>query len=200
VDTSETSTDSTYHLLADDAFRLEICYLLTDGTYAAEPLLYQTPASWTGGTFYTSNSGPPSTSLCAPSYAAGSRWYDTDAQRGYICLNAAANQAVWKAAGWQDVSAIIVTIAVMDLPDRTIFTAMQKDLNNVASLLGKAEDNNNAVTNNGTPLGNLRSSPPILPSQNWQYVMNTGGLNTVLPARAAGAVRVYQRYFNLNSP
>ena len=198
VDLTAAATDPNYHVLAEDVFRFEICYLLSDGSYSTQPLLYQTPTAWTGGTFYVSQAGAPSGASGASTYSAGSRWYDTDAKRGYVCLNATVDNAVWKAAGWQDVAAVVVTIAVVDTADRTVLTAASRQIGTLAALLGKAQDN--AQTGTSTPLGNLQSIPHVLPTQNWQAVVNSSAMTSVLPAKAAGAVRVYQRYFKVSFP
>jgi type II secretory pathway pseudopilin PulG len=183
---SANSNDANYHVLADGVFRIEICYLLKDGSYSTAPVLYNNPTTWGGGNFYNTAGGPPTPSDASTGvglgYQAGSRWYDSSAKRGYICQNATPGKAVWKAIGWQDVSAIIVTIAVMDQADLTILSGANKHISDVAPKFVKAQD---------------RST--TLPAQNWQTAVDSGSLNALLPAKAAAGIRIYQRYFNVNS-
>jgi prepilin-type N-terminal cleavage/methylation domain-containing protein len=117
--TSATATDSSYHVLSDDIFRIEFCYQLKDGTYSTEPILFTKPADWCDGTFYTTAENAPTNLNGFPTYSIGSRWYDTSAKRGYICTTSgSSNLAVWRFIGWKDVSAIVVTIATIDTANR----------------------------------------------------------------------------------
>jgi len=191
--------DDNFHVLGEGVFRIEFCFLLKDGTYSINPILTQTPASWSGGTFFNSATQPPTASDGAPTYSVGSRWFDSSAHRCYICLQPTSGAAIWKNLGWQDVAAVIVTIATLDLDNRNLVKSASKNLSDAAALLAKARDDSSAGSS-PTTMGNLRSSPAVLPAQNWQKAISAGDLKNVLPARAAAAVRVYQRQFYLDQP
>ncbi len=50
---ASTSTDTNFHVLSEDVFRLEFCYQLRDGTYSSQPVLYTAPLGWNAGaTFF----------------------------------------------------------------------------------------------------------------------------------------------------
>ncbi|XHR29750.1 MAG: type II secretion system protein J [Chthoniobacteraceae bacterium] len=187
---SSTSTDTSYHVLGANIFRIEFCYQLTDGTYSTEPILYTPPSTWSNGTFYYATTNPPSSSNGAPTYSVGSRWYDTNANRGYICQSTTSDTsslAVWRSIGWEDVSAVVVTIATLDTTNRTRISSMGKDLGNAVLALPKVQKTD------------LQGTAPTLPAQQWLKKIEDGELATVMPQKAASAVRVYQRYFYLHS-
>ena len=192
-----TSTDVNFpdfHVLGEDVFRMEFCYQLKDGTCSSEPALYTAPTTWGSGTFFHAAAGAPSSGDGAPNYAVGSRWYDSSAQRAYVCTSVSAgttaDQAVWRAAGWQDVSALIVTIATMDEISRALVKSTGKDLQSVAKALP-------------TVIGTDPSKPAIaataLAAQQWLAVINGGTLATLIPKRTIAALRVYQRYLYLDA-
>jgi hypothetical protein len=100
--------------------------------------------------------------------------------------------------GMQDVSAIIVTIALLDDASRL--------------LVPQGRD---PVTNQGIPeLGPMgaelldftepaagSTTPPVLPATQWQsaIISSTFASQASVPQRVAAAVHVYQRYFYLNN-
>jgi len=83
-------------------------------------------------------------------------------------------------SGMQDVSAILVDIAVIDPKSRVLLTDSQ-----VTTLAG-----NTILTDYaGEPPGQLRA--------NWQTALNA---NTSLPRPAVSGIRLYERYFYLSPP
>jgi hypothetical protein len=123
-------------------------------------------------------------------YAAGSRWYDTMNQIGYICLDASPNAAVWHEIGLQDISAIVVTIAVMD---------------NQGLILLKKKGTLNTVM--PTLEAQLADGTSSAVAQTWQTaltpVSGTGvspvATATGIPQAIISQIRVYQRYFYVNN-
>ncbi len=84
--------------------------------------------------------------------------------------------------GFQDVSAIVVAIAILDTTSRKMIT----NTANIANLAG-------ALGESGT------SGPP---AQGWESAINTSSFYssvTGVPQAAAQQVRIYQRYFYLNT-
>ncbi|XHR29778.1 MAG: type II secretion system protein J [Chthoniobacteraceae bacterium] len=187
------SSTNNFHVIGESVFRMDVCFFLKDGTISTLPVLSSTPSGWeaqnSSATFSATNQNlPPGTSNGAPTYAVGSRWCATDSTtgkiQGFICINDTQNQAVWNPIGWKDVNAIIVTIAVLDKANSTILHSLGKDLSQAASSLP-------AFTNGDT----------LLPMQTWTTAINSGALATSadLPKKISGAIRVYQRFYYLNS-
>jgi Tfp pilus assembly protein PilV len=173
-------TDPDFHVLGDLTYRLEISFLLTDGTISTKPVLSATPSTWgTGPQFFTSSATTPGltndgNSSNSPYYTVGSRWYDTANSRGYICTSAQTGAAQWSPIGTQDISAVIVAIAILDANTR-------KTVTSTSQLVGALPD-----SVDGTPI-----------SQTWDsssYLSSSG-----LPRLAASQIRIYQRYFYLNN-
>jgi len=174
-------TDPDYHVLSDQAYRLEIAFLLADGTTSTIPVT--NPATSTNN---LGASGPPGTgSDTTQHYTPGSRWFDTSAGgRGYICTNATAGAAVWNPIGIKDVSAVIVTIAILDLNSR-------KTITNTASMVGALRD----------PIATDFATFPVnVMAQSWATIVNSGSFaaSSDIPKVAASQVRIYQRYFYIN--
>jgi len=154
-------TDSDYHVLSDQAFRLEFVFLLTDGTVSTIPVT--NPGTATN--LLTAVSDPTTTCDSAAGYAVGSRWFNATTGRGYICTSAAAGAAAWNPIGIQDISAIIVGIAILDSNSRKIvsFTSTV-----AASMIGALTD---PAPSNPTT-GGLGTSP-VLMAQTWQNAINS---------------------------
>ena len=164
-----------YHVLGDLVYRMEIQFLLTDGTLSNIPVTNPAPVSANN----LSASGLPTVSNGSPNYAPGSRWFDTSASRGYICASAAPGAAVWNPIGVQDISAIVVTLAVLDSNSRKIITG--------------------DIT--GVPLVDAVDATPV--AKTWMAAINNSASfasASGIPQAAAAQVRIYQRTFYLNNP
>jgi len=176
------SEDLDYHVIGDQVFRFEYCFLLNDGTYSNYPVknLSGLPATITAGA--PNNTYKP----------VGTRWFDTDAGRAYVCTSQSADGAnsIWRSAGLQDVSAIVVAIAILDQTSRKIVT----DMTSLPSLFQDPDEN-----------ADLKVSTPnqaVLMEQKWKTAMESPNFvrNAGIPVAAAGQIKIYQRYFYLNSP
>jgi hypothetical protein len=180
--------DSCYSVLGPQTFRLEICYLLRDGTLSTIPVLSVPPPQWSGATFYTSgsfNTTAASGYDVGHGFAPGSRWYDSDAGRAYICLSAAGGAAVWSEAGVHDITAFVVTLGLLDAQSRKTLTNGGGGIN-LASLV-------NAL---GDPAqGALQ--PTALPAAVWNVALHGANFaqQSGLPRASAARVYVYQRLF-----
>lgn len=179
--------DTDYHLLSDQTYRMEIAFLLSNGTVSAKPIL-----SGSGINYTSSASDPPSTTTgTAPTYPAGARWFNTSINQGYICTSAANITSAtswtltWNRIGIQDVNAIIVAIAILDTTSREILT-------NTSSMVNVLTDPSDS---------DLASSPPILMAQTWSNIINstTFAQSAGIPQSAASQIRIYQRYFYINN-
>jgi prepilin-type N-terminal cleavage/methylation domain-containing protein len=189
-------TDPDYHVLSDQAYRLEIAFLLNDGTTSTIPVI--NPALTPSGVVISGTSSvnnltatnPPTVNSDSASddgngrFTPGSRWFNTATCKGYICANASPGAAVWNQIGLQDVSAVIVAIALLDTNSRKIVT-------NTTSMAGALRD---PVSTDFT------ASPPQLMAQTWTSAINSGtfAASSGIPRTAASQVRVYQRYFYIN--
>ena len=167
--------DSDYFTLGDLTYRMEIMFLLSDGTLSTKPVT--NPGTTTN--FLTASAPPTASSDSANTdghgpFAIGSRWYDTTGRRGYICTSATATAAQWSTIGIQDISAVVVGLAMLDGNSLKIVT-------NSSQMIGALPD---AV--DGTPV-----------AQTWAgstYLTTSG-----LPNAAADQIRLYQRYFFINN-
>jgi prepilin-type N-terminal cleavage/methylation domain-containing protein len=183
-DNSRAETD--YHVIGDQIFRFEYCFLLNDGTYANYPVKNY------NGLNAIARAGAPTSGDNEP---VGTRWFDTNAGRAYVCqsrtVDADGNmQPVWRSAGLQDVSAIVVAIAILDQASRKIVT-------NMAPLPALFDDpSDNDLDGGGRP------DQALLMEQKWKNLINTPGFarNAGIPVAAAGQIKIYQRYFYLNNP
>jgi prepilin-type N-terminal cleavage/methylation domain-containing protein len=166
--------DPDYHVLGDQVYRMEIAFLLTNGTTSNYPVT--NPANTTNN---LTASGPPSASSDnTQQYSNGSRWYDNSAGRAYICTNATTNGAVWVPLGIKDVSAIIVAIALLDDTSREMV-------------------NYSSTTASSMISGLPDSNPPVLMAQSWLAAVQSGSAG-VTSTLAASQIRIYQNYFYLN--
>jgi prepilin-type N-terminal cleavage/methylation domain-containing protein len=194
--TSDAFDPPFYRLIGSQVFRFEYSFQLRDGTESGIPVMNAATAS-DPNNVPTSNltaTSPPAASNDSTAggggYAAGSRWYDTMNQIGYICLDASPNAAVWHEIGLQDISAIVVTIAVMD---------------NQGLILLKKKGTLNTVM--PTLEAQLADGTSSAVAQTWQTaltpVSGTGvspvATATGIPQAIISQIRVYQRYFYVNN-
>lgn len=194
-----------YHSLGDQVFRFEYCFLLKDGTYSNVPVMTSN-----GLRYNTAGSGPPtpindnsdtatgSAGTSSTNYGAGSRWFDSTNGRAFICVNPAKSNAVWAPLGTQDISAVVVGIALLDRNSRKSITTASIYNN----LPGFFADSLQTTTSTGVSLSaNPTTTSPILMQQNWQTTIDHAGFAAAanLPASAAGHIRIFQRYFYLNA-
>lgn len=173
----QNSTDANFRVLAKGVFRMEVCYLLKDGTYSTIPVMENNGID-------PSQSGAP-TKMGDP--VAGTRHFSTEQQRGYICESSADGAAIWRVAGLKDVRAIVVTIAVVDSKTRTILDSLSGDV------LQQAAESLPDVDN-----ADLRNQPPKLPADVWQESIDKLRLGGV-PEQFVSAIKIYQRFFYLDS-
>jgi hypothetical protein len=207
-------SDTDYHVLAAQVFRLELCYLLkpvllNSGVYQAAAYAGVPVANPTDRTNNLTATAPPAATDDAGSgYVAGSRWYDVPDSRGYQCINNTSGAAVWKTLGVQDVAGIVVAIAVLDPASTKILPTTSVTLNgaqvttpNLSTLIGALADlplANTAAANNTVP--DLTLSPQRLMAEAWnnEIATPTFAQTAGIPAAAAAQVRIYQRCFPLN--
>jgi prepilin-type N-terminal cleavage/methylation domain-containing protein len=168
-----------YHTIGEQVFRLEICFLLTDGTIALKPVT--NPSSVTNN--LAAARAPTASDDSAAGYAVGSRWYDTANSRGYVCARVTKGSAVWSPIGVRDVAAVIVAIAVLDPKSQ----ALASPSGAWVSALGDLEE------------ADLAAAPYSLMAAKWLNAVTGPGFAaaTGMPKSVAGQVRVYQRYFYL---
>ena len=162
-------TDKDYHVLSDTVYRMEISFLLTDGTVSTMPVT--NPSTTTNN--LAASAAPTVAADRSAGYSAGSRWLNTTTGRGYICTDATTGAAVWNPIGVQDVSAIIVAIALLDNTSRKIVVRYDSM---------------------ATALPDAVGSTPI--AKTWMsgnYLTGSG-----IPQAAASQLRIYQRTFYLN--
>ncbi|MDD5349047.1 MAG: prepilin-type N-terminal cleavage/methylation domain-containing protein [Chthoniobacteraceae bacterium] len=174
-----------WDVIGDQVIRMECCLLLKDGTFSAIPVTK--PKGGSGAITYVAADAPPTAADDAGrGYAAGWRWYDQTHRVGYICKNASSGSAVWSPLGLQDVSAVIVAIAVID--GRSRLLASTEALSRFSAALPDFDPGNLSTD----PSGN-----PRLMSVLWQEAVNQPSFarQMGLPASAASGVRIYQRYF-----
>lgn len=192
-------TDPDFHVLAEEAYRLEIAFLLTDGTVSSMPILSGTSTSgppWpaSGPAFFNLTSSDPGVmddgnTLHGKYYAAGSRWYNTSSNQGYICADPTPGAAAWNRIGVQDISAIIVGIAILDSGSRNLIS--NSNGSTYSSMVSALAD-----TPANTTLSDTALMAPV-----WLGAVTSGSFaaSCGISQAAASQVRVYQRYFYLAS-
>ena len=179
--TYTTGTSTCYHVMADQVFRMEICFQVKEvtasGTTGAVYSNYPVAVA-TGTNTTTINSGTPSGGK------SGDRWYDTQNSRAYLCTGANSATAVWRPNGLKDVVSIVVTIAILDNTSRKITGG---NLSNLVTLFTDPTAADLAAAQ--------------LPAQTWQAALQTALKNNSagIPKAAAGQIRIYQRHFYLNN-
>jgi len=166
--------DQDYHVLSDTVYRMEISFLLTDGTVSTTPVT--NPSTTTNN--LAASADPTVNTDRSAGYSVGSRWLNTTTGRGYICTNATAGAAVWNPIGVQDVSAVTVAIALLDNTSRKIVASYD----NMASALPDASGATPIAKTWGS--GNYGSG---------NYLTDSG-----IPPAAVSQLRIYQRTFSLN--
>jgi hypothetical protein len=210
------STDTSYRSVGTQVFRFEYAFQLKDGTYSDKPVM--TPNASTNGlpnSFLTAIKHPLPTDDSANTagdgaFAIGSRWWDTTNHIGYICLDPTASYAVWHEIGVQDVAAIIVTIAVIDKQGLAFVNANGTTSANLSNIAAQLPDYNATTATPSASNGALTGNPAYLldPTQTtgWAYALLPGnGVSTAaigsitLPQSMISQIRLYQRYFYLNS-
>ncbi|MEI6491031.1 MAG: prepilin-type N-terminal cleavage/methylation domain-containing protein [Verrucomicrobiota bacterium] len=161
--------DQDYHVLSDTVYRMELAFLLTDGTVSTMPVT--NPSTSTNN--LAASAAPTVTADRSAGYTPGSRWFNTATSRGYICTDATTGAAVWNPIGVQDVSAVIVAIALLDNTSRKIIAGYDSM---------------------ATALPDAAGSTPIAKTwKNGNYLTGSG-----IPQAAASQLRIYQRTFYLN--
>jgi prepilin-type N-terminal cleavage/methylation domain-containing protein len=204
--------DPGYNVLGSQVFRFEFSFLLKDGSQSDLPViqtLSSNPNYPNGVPTYATTTTPPTGQKDAnssPIYFVGSRLYDTTNHVAYICTNAGVlgtpGYAVWKELGTQDISAIIITIATLDNSGRYFIKSTN---NNDSSLIGTiAQQLPKWVGTSGQM--NKTAADDLVNS--WTTVINpaTAGAQSKLASVVSGVpqnilsrIRVYQRFFYLNT-
>ena len=167
-------SDSSFQVLGELAYRMEIQFLLTDGTISNQPILTNQPANWPAGPrFYIATSSDPRPA--SGTYTTGSRWFNTSTQRGYLCTSPSSTAAVWTPIGMHDVSAIVVTLAILDGGSRKIIPS--------------------SATISGSPLVDSVDGSYIGSSWTQAITNSTFATQTGIPKASASQVRIFQRCF-----
>lgn len=155
-----------YHVLCEGVFRFELGFLLKDGSFAEFPMnVDENPASET-----------------LPGYR---RWtsslYHSFPE---VSVPDGPGNVVFRPLGWQDVAAVVVTMAVIDPVSGNRIAPADLD----------------TAANN---LPNASASPDpadlTLPAMEWNNALNTPE-SLGVPQTTQNAIRIYQRVFFLNSP
>lgn len=177
---SYSGTDSDYHVVNDQVFRLEYCFQLKNGTYSTT---YYNP------TFTNQLGGvrpPAATDDVNLGYKVGSWWNYNYVD--YVCTNNAAGAATWAVSDQRlkNVSAIVVALGILDTNSRKMTTS----LTSLATAFADPADSSSE----------LAKSPPVLMAETWRTKLNSVGFATVagIPQSAASQVRIYQRAFYLS--
>jgi prepilin-type N-terminal cleavage/methylation domain-containing protein len=204
--------DPDYHVLGDQIFRFEYCFLLKDGTYSDYPAEANANNVPSGAVPLILVSKPPSVNddgsntASDGTVAIGTRWVDQNAGRAYICTSAITKSATWQALGVRDVAAVVVAIALLDRNSRNLIFSLGGSVSGLPNIF---PDSGLTPTGTGTGIANIPASGVTLMLQNWNSLIagssfvGTVASKTGIPAGAATGVAshisVYQRYFYLNS-
>lgn len=172
-----------FHVLGEDIFRLEICYQMVDGTFSNVPVT-QSPGILNQ---LNASGAPTAGDDASKNYQPGSRWFDQTNARGYRCLSSAEGAAVWRPTGVDDISGVVIAIAVLDNASREIAKSN-------LTLAGQSLPD--------TDRAKLILTPPVLASSVWGETLRDPDFarKANIPHAAAANIRVYQRIFGLGGP
>ena len=179
-------TNSDYfHVLSDQVFRMETCFLLKKGTYA----LSGTSVT-TGTTGYSNAPTAISIGASKPQFVTSNYF------NGTTSPDLAGNVYGFP----PDLAGIVVTIALLDNTSRKILTGSQ-----LAQIAATLTDSLSGSTTVGAVYSKPGvSSQPQLPAQAWQNTINAsafqGSFNPAIPRTALSQIRIYQRIFYFNTP
>ena len=157
--------DPNYHVLCNGIFRFEITFLLRDGTYSTYPSLQNGSLTISGSDKVGKRQWPEGQTSGANALCMG--------------LDSSGNQ-IWRGLGWRDVSAVIVSIAVIDDTSRKIVASSE-----LAGVVNKFGD----TTGFGIP-------PDRLPMAQWSDKIKPDLLDA---KKAVAGIRIYQRAFYLST-
>jgi prepilin-type N-terminal cleavage/methylation domain-containing protein len=176
-------TDAAYQTLGPLVLRMEFCFLLTDGTFSDKPV--QTAAGLKN--VLDATAAPTATDDESNGYAIGSRWFDTQSCRGYICTVATPGAALWKPLGTQDVAAMVVGLVILDTKSR--------QLAETAGGLAAIGETFSDVT-----ASDLAAATPVLMRKKWNRELADEAFarNAGIPQAVAAHLRIYQSFFYLN--
>jgi prepilin-type N-terminal cleavage/methylation domain-containing protein len=209
-DPDYSGTDSDFDTLANQVFRMEFCFQVRDlapgangGTaFSNFPVAVYTDTNNQSTQLNVTNiqSGDPAVSGSAGHV--GDRWYNYRDNRAFELTGYTAptptgganpqGTTTWSPIGLSDVTAIVVTIAVMDSNSRKILSKDQ--LASAASYLPKFD--------NGRLPPSIPATSPELMATLWQQAIDSQetpfAQQAGIPQSAAGQIRIYQRFFYLN--
>jgi prepilin-type N-terminal cleavage/methylation domain-containing protein len=189
--------DTSYHPLGSNVFRLEYSFQLKDGTQSNIPVMLKATAQNANGVFSSNtSSGPPTSSADSSSgYAAGSRWYDSTDQIGYICVDPTAGLAVWHEIGIQDISAVVVTIAVMGDQGMAFVKNAKISWPTIVQQFAPSPD----PTNDPDPAKDTVTTwtSAITPAAGGGKSAVSSATN--IPQTMVSQIRIYQRFFYINN-
>jgi hypothetical protein len=206
------SQDTAYSTVGSQVFRFEYSFQLKDGTMSDKPVMAAATSNNPNGipvSYLAATQRPLPTDDSANTngdgiFTVGARWWDTTNQIGYICVDASPNYAVWHEIGIQDIAAIIVTIAVIDKQGLLFAENNSTGSNNVLNNLAAKLPDYVATTATSSVTGD--------PGYLLDPANTNGWANALLPGKAAvtmtapklpqsmmSQIRLYQRYFYLNT-
>lgn len=161
-----TTTDTNYHILGKGIFRFELGFLLKDGTYQTLPM--------------DTGANPPADTQ------PGFRRWTTSTTHNFaeVSLPDGPGRVTFRPLGWQDVAAVVVTLAVIDPASFARITPAE--LSSTAAQLPDAAAS--------TTPADLRLTGTV-----WKEILETPG-SLGLPQAAQNGIRIYQRAFYLNNP
>jgi type II secretory pathway component PulJ len=207
---------SDYDVLSPEVLRMDFCFQVKDlsnpnapGTvYSNFPIAYfQSGAANITTIADVPPSQQPLNGQLHP--VVGDRYYDTDANRGYVCTSlistttTAGTQTlpIWTPNGLADVDAIVVGIAILDQNTRRPLQASPNYLSYLGQLSSALLTPTDAALNPKS--SNNPDRPPQLMADLWQTELNKmlPGLQSSNPllATAVAQLHVYQRFFYLNN-
>jgi prepilin-type N-terminal cleavage/methylation domain-containing protein len=203
--------DTTYDTYASQVFRLECSFQLKDGTLSDKPVMVASttngiPSSTLTATQHPMYSDDSTTTIGSPiaSVSIGSRWWDKTNHIGYICTDPTPGYAVWHEIGIQDIAAIIVTIAVIDKQGLVFANSRSTASNSVLNNLAVKLPDYVATTTTSTVTGDPAYLLDPANANGWANALLPGKVATTmtapkLPQTMVSQIRLYQRYFYLNS-
>ncbi len=201
-----------YEITGAQVFRMEGCFVLTDGTRSLIPAVKPKASSGSALAYNLTATAPPTANddntQKGTNYvpiSPGARWYYTaklangnPVSGAFVCQSAATKAAVWTRLGMDDVSGVVVAVAVMDDRSRQIVKRLNVKKTPAPLTPLTVPDLGNAVA----ALADFDPIAPLGIAATWNATINSGAFAAAtkneIPPAALGGVRVFERYFPLH--
>ncbi len=197
---SYSGTDDDYHIIAENVYRMEICFQVKDLTnpnapkaaYSNYPVAYFGTGAGNATTASSSSPGSPKI---------GDRWYDTANNRAFI-YSSVAGQACWQPLGVDDLLGVVIAIALIENKGFQIIADPSTGAIK-AGLGGKMVAAFADPTDSDLQPASSTTQPKLM-AETWHAALDSPGfgqskIDPAFPQAASSGIRIYQRLLTLRA-